>query len=123
MKNEQRGSVQKWQLISTDPDASATFYANAFGWKIDRANAMGYRVVDSGPSGAAGGIWPAPAGAQSFVQLFIAVDDVDKAITDAVALGASIVVPKTVLPDGDTMAVLHDPQRVAFGLFASRPPR
>jgi predicted enzyme related to lactoylglutathione lyase len=39
-------------------------------------------------------------------------------IAAAVALGAAVVVPKAVLPDGDTMAVLVDPTGLAFGLCA-----
>jgi predicted enzyme related to lactoylglutathione lyase len=53
---------------------------------------------------------------QSFVQLFVEVADVDAAIADAVKLGATVIVPKSVLPDGDTMAILHDPNGLSFGL-------
>jgi predicted enzyme related to lactoylglutathione lyase len=114
------GPVTQFQLISTDPDATARFYSEAFGWTVDRANALGYRTVATGAGGTPGGIWPAPAGATSFAQLFLAVADVDAAIARAVTLGATVLVPRSALPDGDVMAVLRDPTGLPFGLFTRR---
>jgi predicted enzyme related to lactoylglutathione lyase len=112
--------VVAWQLISTDAERSAKFYSQAFGWRVDRANGLGYRMVDGTQAGVPGGIWPAPPGATSFVQLFLAVEDVDAALAHAVSLGATVVVPKSVLPDGDVMAVLCDPAGASFGLVQSK---
>jgi predicted enzyme related to lactoylglutathione lyase len=112
------GPVMQWQLVSADPEATARFYGEAFGWKVDRQNALGYRAVDTGAGGTPGGIWPAPPGATSFVQLFVAVPDVDAAVARALALGATLLVPRSALPDGDVMAVLRDPTGLPFGLFA-----
>jgi hypothetical protein len=111
------GRVRQWQLIATDPEAAAKFYGEAFGWRVDRANALGYRAVDGGEGGMSGGIWPAPPGAGAFVQLFVEVADVEAAVARAVGLGATVLLPRAVLPDGDVMAVLRDPQGVSFGLF------
>ena len=47
--------------------------------------------------------------APAFVQLFIAVDDVAASVEKAVGLGAKVLIPPTTLPEGDQMAVLHDP--------------
>jgi len=110
--------VREWQMISTDPEATARFYGEAFGWTIDRANPLGYRRVSTG-GGTPGGIWPAPPTAHSFVQLFVAVDDVEGAITRAVEHGAAVLVPRSVLPDGDVMAVLKDPLGVPFAVYTS----
>jgi predicted enzyme related to lactoylglutathione lyase len=114
------GPVVQWQLVCSDAEAAAQFYSEAFGWKIDRANALGYRSVDTGTGGTPGGIWPAPPGASSFAQLFVAVADVDAAVARATALGATLLVPRSVLPDGDVMAVLRDPTGLPFGLFTRR---
>jgi uncharacterized protein len=111
--------VVHWQIVTCDPDAVATFYSRLCDWKIYDANALGYRRVDSGnPRGIDGGIWPAPAGATSFAQLFIEVDDVKVHVDRAVELGARIVVPPQVLPEGDELAVLHDPAGMSFGLHS-----
>lgn len=131
-----RNPVVSWQIVSTDPKAASRFYERLFGWTVSADNALAYREVRTGPGGVDGGIWPAsptaaqPPGANppgaggSFVQLFVRVADVDATVARAVELGGRIVVPRTVLPDGDTMAVIVDPTGLPFGLVldaASRP--
>jgi uncharacterized protein len=111
--------VLQWQMVSTDPDRAEQFYRQLCGWTINTRNALGYRAVETG--GTPGGIWPAPPGATSFLQLFIGVPDVEAATQLATDLGASVIVPPTSLPDGDVLAVLRDPCGVSFGLMQQRP--
>ena len=108
--------VLQWQLVAADPDRLATFYGRLFGWTITNQNALGYRQVSTG-AGLGGGMWPAPPGAPSFVQLFVGVADVAAAVAQAQTLGATVIVPVTTLPDGDVMAVLADPCGVTFGVM------
>jgi predicted enzyme related to lactoylglutathione lyase len=110
-------SVVQWQIVARDADGEASFYRKLFGWAVNTDNALGYRQLDS--AGIPGGVWPAPPEAPSFVQLIIKVDDVDSHIEKATALGARVIVPKSVLPDGDTLAILADPAGITFGLTAS----
>jgi uncharacterized protein len=112
--------VTAWQMISKNPEASAKFYREMFGWQINTNNALGYRVVDTcSEEGASGGIWPAPPGASSFVQLFVEVEDVAATVLAATRLGAKVLVPPQKLPDGDEMAILHDPEGIPFGVTRS----
>ena len=108
--------VVRWQVLSPDPDASARFFAQAFGWQVNRDNPLGYREVQAGEGGIHGGVWPAPDGVKPFVQLFVRVDNVDDTIRTATALGAKVIVPKAVLPGGDEMAVLLDPLGMPIAL-------
>ena len=110
--------VMQFQIVAPDPDATAQFYSKVFGWTIDAGNAMGYRTIAADGNGIAGGIWPAPPGAPGFTQLFIAVDDIDRIVQDAQQLGARVLIPISTLPEGDRMAVLHDPQGMPFALMA-----
>ena len=112
-------SVAKWQILSTNPEESAKFYSSLFGWRIDTKNALGYRELKTS-NGIDGGVWPAPPEAHDFVQLFIEVEDIDAAIAKATSLGGSVLVPKSALPDGDTMAILRDPRGLSFGLMARK---
>ena len=112
--------VVRWQIISANPDSTISFYRDLFGWSEKRDNALGYREVLTGSSGMDGGVWPAPPEAQSFVQLFVEVPDVEKHVTRATKLGAQVLVPASVLPDGETMAVLRDPTGLAFGIVQSK---
>jgi predicted enzyme related to lactoylglutathione lyase len=113
--------VMQFQILSKTPDAAAQFYSALFGWKVDADNPMGYRRIDTGsPQGIQGGIWPAPPQSPDFVQLFVAVEDIQAAVDRARQLGARILIPPTKLPEGDEMAVLHDPQGLSFGVWRRR---
>ena len=68
-------------------------------------------------SGVPGGIWPLPPDAPAMVQLFVGVPDVAAAVAQAQELGGQVIVPPQVLPDGDEMAILVDPDGVPFGVM------
>lgn len=102
--------VVRWQVISPDPEASTRFFTQLFGWEEQRDNALGYRQLRAGDGGIHGGVWPAPVDVKPFVQLFVRVPEIDACLAHAVALGGKVIIPKTVLPEGDEMAVLLDPQ-------------
>jgi predicted enzyme related to lactoylglutathione lyase len=109
--------VVRWQILSPDPDQTAGFYEKLFEWKLTNANALGYRELSNKEERSIdGGVWPAPAADRSMVQLFIEVRDIDAVIRKAEKFGASVIVPKSVLPDGDAMAVLQDPIGLSFGV-------
>jgi|ERR1043166_761579 predicted enzyme related to lactoylglutathione lyase len=115
--------VIRWQIVSPEPDKAAGFYQKLFGWKLTEANAMGYRELSTGTKPTFpvdGGIWPSPPGQGGFVQLFVEVADVDECLDKATSLGAKVIVPKSVLPDGDTMAVILDPTGLSFGVCQLR---
>jgi predicted enzyme related to lactoylglutathione lyase len=38
-------------------------------------------------------------------------------VSQAVELGAKVVIPPTMLPAGEEMAVLHDPQGMSFAVW------
>jgi predicted enzyme related to lactoylglutathione lyase len=110
--------VLQFQIISKDPEGTGQFYSDLFGWKINAENPMGYRRIETGTNeGIQGGIWPAPPQAPTFVQFFVAVDDVKASAQKAEGLGAKLLIPPTKLPEGDEMAVMHDPQGMSFALW------
>jgi predicted enzyme related to lactoylglutathione lyase len=111
-------AVAQFQLISRSPDETARFYGDLFGWKVNAQDPLGYRRIDTGSSdGIQGGIWPAPPQAASFVQLIVSVEDVHVAVARAEQLGAKILIPPTMLPEGDEMAVLRDTQGIPFAVW------
>jgi len=113
--------VLQFQILSKEPEQTAKFYSELFGWKVDANNPMGYRRIDTGSSqGIQGGIWPAPPQAASFAQLFVGVMDVKESVQRAESLGAKVLIPPTVLPEGDEMAVMHDPQGLSFALWRQK---
>ncbi len=112
--------VVQWQIVTPAPDALAAFYAALFGWDIKTNNQLGYRMVDTASGqGIPGGIWPAPPEAASFVQLFVAVDDMAATVARTQELGGAVLIPPQRLPDGDELAILRDPQGLTFGVMRS----
>ena len=109
--------VVRWQIVSRNPEQVAGFYSGVFGWEVDRSNALGYRELRSGtPGGIDGGVWPRGDEGHDLLQLFIQVEDIEATIQRAVEQGATVIVPKATLPDGDQMAILADPTGLTFGL-------
>jgi len=118
VENYMGNAVTQFQIISAAPDQTAQFYSSLFGWKISANNPLGYRQIDTGSkAGIQGGIWPAPPQAPAFVQIFVSVSDVKGAVEKAQALGAKVMIPPTMLPEGDEMAVMHDPQGMSFAVW------
>ena len=115
-----RNPVVRWQIISPNPDATAKFYGRLFEWEASRDNALGYQELKAGDDGIDGGVWPGPPEERPFAQLFIAVPDVEAHVKRAMELGATLLVPPSVLPDGDVMAVLKDPVGLPFALCMRR---
>jgi predicted enzyme related to lactoylglutathione lyase len=112
--------VVQWQILTPAPDALAAFYGALFGWDIKANNQLGYRMVDTASGrGIPGGIWPAPPSAPTFVQLFVAVDDVQAIAARTTELGGAVLIPPQHLPDGDEVAILRDPQGLTFGVMKS----
>src|SRR5262245_56014231 len=110
--------VVQWQILAKDPEQATKFYGTLFGWKVDTANGLGYRAIRTQSTrGMDGGIWPSPPEGHNLVQLFIEVDDIDAYIAKAQALGASVIVPRSELPDGDALAIVRDPGGLPFGLY------
>jgi predicted enzyme related to lactoylglutathione lyase len=113
--------VARWQILSKSPDTHARFYASLFDWNVNADNALGYRMIETNAKdGIDGGFWPSPPEAKSMVSLYVAVDDVARYVDRAKSLGATVVIPPQKLPDGDEMAVMVDPEGIAFGIFKSK---
>ena len=109
--------VTQWQILAKDPDKLSGFYSRLFGWKISADNPLGYRTADTGTqTGIPGGFWPSGPEGHSFVQLFVQVEDVPGTIARLTELGGGVIVPHQVLPGGDEMAIVRDPEGIPFGL-------
>ncbi|MEP7367783.1 MAG: VOC family protein [Acidobacteriota bacterium] len=117
MRRPMANPVVHFQIITKNPETHGRFYQELFGWSLDDANPMGYRKIETGSKdGIQGGLWPAPAQAPNFVQLFVQVEDCAAYVDKATALGAKVLIPPTMLPEGQTMAVLLDPEQMSFAV-------
>jgi predicted enzyme related to lactoylglutathione lyase len=111
------------ELMSDDIDASSKFYADAFGWGVNRNEADGVvQYVEFQVDGRSiAGMMPRPAEVPAEVPanwlVYFAVADADEAIAKAIDLGAASIVPAMDIPIG-RFGVLMDPLGAAFALIA-----
>lgn len=111
-------AVVRWQIVTPRPGELCDFYEKVFGWRISRDNPLGVREVRTHAAGApAGSVWPAPPDAPTFVQLFLEVPDVAEAVAAVEGRGGSVIVPRSVLPQGEVMAIVRDPFGLSLGLM------
>jgi len=110
-------------LITSDAGRSRDFYCNLFGWTAEEPSAeFGGYFMFSKDGIPVGGAMPAtdgmPGGGVSDVwSIYLATDDVTKAVETSSANGGSVVVEPMAVADLGTMAVVKDSGGAAIGLW------
>ena len=91
------------------------FYEDLFDWHIDANNPMNYGMVDThgGEKGINGGVAPDE---ESWVTVYVEVDDLQAALDKAEKLGGKTVLPPSDVPGGPSLAVFSDPSGNRIGL-------
>lgn len=110
--------VVHFQIGATDWARTRDFYADLFGWTVT-GDPSGYGMIDTGSGmGIIGGVMQAPPGRPPWLAVYVAVDDVQKALVRAEELGATRVVePRTVPGEQGAFAMFTDPDGNLIGLF------
>ncbi len=110
--------VVHFEIISADAARLQDFYRNIFGWKIDANNPMNYGMVDTGAAGRGipGGVGaPSPEGG-GYLTFYIEVASIDATLAKVLEVGGAVVMPKTAVPSGPTIAQFRDPVGYRIGL-------
>jgi predicted enzyme related to lactoylglutathione lyase len=104
-----------WEIQSKNPGQLHSFYANAFGWKIDSNNPMNYGMVASGGKDAIAGGIGGTMHSTSKVLVYASVPDIDAMLSRIGEHGG-----RTVMPRQDMgpviMALYEDPEGNLMGL-------
>lgn len=109
-----------YELITTDTVAAGRFYADVVGWTVGDVGGgvSGYRIFSAGKAGVAGMMALPQGSAQSGMGPgwlgYIGVDDVNAAVADITAGGGAVHMPARDLPGVGRVAMVADPQGVAF---------
>jgi uncharacterized protein len=111
-----------WVEIGTpEPQKAWDLYRELFGWKIEGSEIPGgqgfHGQIDTGGPGARGGIGSSPDG-KPRVTLYAAVDDLQKYLERAEALGAKTIMEPMKVDEHTSIALFGDPQGVLFGLYS-----
>jgi predicted enzyme related to lactoylglutathione lyase len=114
---DERGRFVWYDLMTSDPKKAEDFYPKVAGWGTQPFEGMPYTMWtrDGAPIGGVGQVQP--AGAPPHWIAYIAVPDVDAAVTQAEGLGGATVVPGTDIPTVGRFAVIADPQGAIFSVF------
>jgi predicted enzyme related to lactoylglutathione lyase len=124
MTKPKPGTISWNQLIANS--SNATFYAKLFNWHpvsfappgMPEGNQQ-FTLFKTDPDmegGVAGLVQKQNAETPSHWIPYIVVEDLDAAVTKAVALGATIRVQSKPIGEFGRIAVIHDPEGATFGL-------
>ena len=114
------GQVTHFEIYGETPAKLAQFYADLFGWQIEKAPGVDYWRIQTEPNSGNGfdaGLTSRPADGPSSWLHYVTVNSVDAALAQAERMGASIVRPKTAVPRTGWYAVLADPQGNSFAIW------
>lgn len=113
------------ELMSTDPEASAKFYQEVYGYTLESMD-MGpigtYRMLKRGDLAVAGIMKTPPEAPQgTYWMSYIAADDVDSTTGRVEKLGGRVLVPPTDIPEIGRFSAVQDPAGTAVALFKGAP--
>jgi predicted enzyme related to lactoylglutathione lyase len=107
------------EIRSEDPDATRTFFAELFGWKVAAEGEFpGYTFIDTGVEGGPAVAISPRQGADDEVLFFVGVEDVAGTLRKAEELGGKVTQPAQQVP-GVTFAVFEDAQGHKVGIAAN----
>jgi predicted enzyme related to lactoylglutathione lyase len=116
------GALSWNELSSPDPDASAQFYGDLFGWTASpmEGSPMPYLVVQTAAGRANGGIQtPMSPDTPPFWLVYFATEDLDGTLAKVSEQGGNILVPATDIGIAK-IAVAQDPQGAVFALYSGQ---
>jgi hypothetical protein len=122
--------VIHFEIHASKPQALIAFYTSLFGWKFQQWGHVEYWQVETGPSdqaGINGGLVPR-RGTSSVdgqaVNAFVCtvqVTSLDETFSQALALGATVTLPKMPIPGVGWLAYVKDPDANLLGLMQPDP--
>ncbi len=112
--------VVHFEVNGKDYKKLTDFYSKLFGWEVHDAM-PGYGLVHTQADGKGieGGIGGGGESAAPGVVFYMEVDDPQKYLEQAEALGGKVVTPVTVIPDQVTFAHIQDPEGHVVGIVKS----
>ena len=111
--------VVHFEVVGKDAQALESFYRDAFDWQAEEAMTNPYyaMVLPSGEGGINGGIGAAMGGSAGHVTFYVAVPDLETALSKIEGLGGSTVMGPMDVPEGPSIAMFADPEGHFVGLI------
>lgn len=114
------GALSWNELASPDPDGSAGFYTELFGWTAEPIEGMAtpYLVVKNRDGHSNGAIRAAAEQEPSHWLVYFGTDDIDSAVAKVGQAGGNALMGPIDIGDGNQIAALQDPEGAVFALYA-----
>lgn len=107
-----------FELMTENPESCKAFYGAVFDWKFDDQSMPGYTLVNAGAE-PSGGLFAKPAEAPGVcMNVYFQVQDIDATLAKATQRGATVLVPKTEIPNNvGHFAMFADPEGIPVGIM------
>jgi predicted enzyme related to lactoylglutathione lyase len=112
-------TIVHFEIPADDPERAKKFYANLFGWKIEKDPNMDYwMITTSGEKQVDGGMMKRQEPHQPITN-YIDVPSIDEFAAKVGQLGGKVVFPKAPVPTFGYFAVCLDTENNVFALWQS----
>jgi len=110
--------VVHFEVVGKSKQALESFYEDAFDWQMEEAVSDYYAMAHPGGEGGInGGIGAAMEGSAGHVTFYVAVPDLEAALSKIEGLGGSTVMGPADVPEGPSIAMFSDPEGHLVGLL------
>lgn len=110
--------IVHFEIAAKNGKNSIDFYSKLFDWKIEFDQKMNYGMISQQGAGIGGGVYQTKNGVPTHVTFYVQVDDLQKYLDKAVALGGKIALPPTqISPEIGWCAMFTDLDGNQIGLF------
>ena len=117
-------TIVHFEMPSTDPAASRTFYENVFAWRLSRwEGPMEYWLISTTEPGAPGVNGALGGAANEFKATVntIGVENLDETLAKVLANGGQIIMPKDEIPGVGWLAYVREPGGAVMGVIQPAP--
>jgi hypothetical protein len=104
-----------FEVGAQDKQQLAGFYGELFGWRLQEI-ADGYTMIDTAAGGGINGGIGRSSDGTPWVSFYVATDDPQATLDQALSMGATTVLPVTEIPNVGTFAMFNDPDGNVVGL-------
>jgi uncharacterized protein len=119
---QQHGAFSWCELMTSDPAAAKSFYAQIFGWEMKDGPIGGidYTVISAGGE-QIGGMMKIPDKSPNMPPswgTYVTVDNVELTVKKATALGGKVLMEPHDIPDVGKFALIQDPQGAILSVIS-----
>ena len=115
------GKVVHFEIPVDDGERAAAFYARALGWRVDRWGPLEYWTTEAGEGEGIGGALALRTDPSDGLMVYVAVDDIDEALSAVEAAGGERLTERRPIPTVGWNALFRDSEGNRMGLFQADP--